>query len=233
MLNLKETVILGQDAKRVEVLTRVSTRARRITVRVSAQSGVELVIPKRVSLKKAMDFLYSKEDWILHKKSLTPEAVPFKDGAEIPIQGKIYTIRHSGELRGITHIEGRELIVSGPKNSIERKVQTFLEEMAKKKITARANIEAEKLGVQYSRITIRDTTTRWGSCSASRALSFSWRLIMAPKEVLDYVAAHEIAHIREMNHSKKFWNIVAKLYPNYNKARQWLRDQGSTLYVYG
>jgi predicted metal-dependent hydrolase len=235
MLDFKKILTLGKPKRRIEVSARVSSRAKRISLRVSSKKGVELIIPKRVRMEKAMEFLLSKEEWILFKISQAPEAIPFDDGFEIPIQGRPYTICHTGKLRGITHLKGNNLMISGPEESAERKVKVFLHELAKKELTARAEIEALKLGVELKlgKVTIRDTTTRWGSCSTTGNLSFSWRLILAPREVLEYVAAHEVSHLLEMNHGKKFWKIVENLYPEHHDARKWLKDNGTMLHMYG
>lgn len=218
----------------IEIFPRKSHLAKRVIIRVSAKNGVELIIPKRVSFKKAMDFLYKKEDWVIQKAEELKEKVQikFKIGAEIPIMGNMYRIAHSGNLRGITKISEDMLIVSGLEGHVPRKVKQFLIKLAKTEIIKYAKIEAAKLKISFNAITVRDTTSRWGSCSRSGSLSFSWRLVLAPKEILQYVVAHEIAHILEMNHSKKFWDIVEKLFPNYKEARQWLRANGELLHSY-
>jgi predicted metal-dependent hydrolase len=233
MQNQKKTILLGQDDQSVEVLTKISPTSRRIIIRINQHRKAELIIPKRTSMKTALAFLYSKEQWIIRKSNQQPQMVEFNDGVQIPIQGELRTITHGGGLRGITHIDGDNLVVFGPPESIARKVKTYLHDLAKKELTARCQIEAAKLGVKYSSITIRDTTSRWGSCSHTHSLSFSWRLILAPKEVLNYVAAHEVAHIIELNHSDRFWNIVASISPNYEKYKGWLKQYGGKLHVYG
>jgi len=235
MSKYKKTIILGEGANFAEVFPRKSRLARKIIIRISKRKGVELIVPTRVSLKRALDFLYTKESWILQKfkECQNRAGSHFESGAEVPILDRKYTIIYSDKLRGITKIEGENLVVSGLPEHVDRKVKKFLKEMAKNEITARANIDAAKLGVRFSNITVRDTTTRWGSCSASGGLSFSWRLIMAPRFVLEYVVAHEVSHLREMNHSQKFWDVVASIYPNHKQARQWLKAHGEVLHSYG
>lgn len=230
----QKPLILGQDDDAVEIFARKSKRARKVSIKISKSKGVELIIPTRVSTKKALQFLYSKESWVLEKAREIHKAkkVVFIEGANVPIGGKMHLIVHSGSLRGVTHIENGRIIVSGPTESIPRKVKSFLKELAKKEITARVEIEALKLGVKYNKITIRDMETRWGSCSGKKNLNFSWRLILAPREILEYIATHEVAHLREMNHSRKFWDIVEKLNPQHLNARKWLKEHGAMLHMY-
>lgn len=230
----KNSIFIGTGDYSTEVFHRKSHLAKRVIIRINKRGVVELIIPKRVSLKKALDFLYKKEEWVLQKigESKRNSRTKFENGAKIPILGEMYTIIYSGNLRGVTKIDGENLVVSGLEDHIPRKIKQFLVKLAKTEITKAAIIEAAKIKVSFSKITVRDTTSRWGSCSHSKNLSFSWRLVLAPREVLEYVVAHEIAHICEMNHSKEFWDIVAKLFPNYKKARQWLKSHGELLHSY-
>lgn len=231
----KSTITLGKGDNIAEVSLRKSHLAKKIIIRISKKKGIELIVPKRVSYKRALDFLYSKENWVLQKSLVLQQKdrSVFTDGAEVPILDNKYIIKYSGNLRGVSKIEGGYLIISGLEEHIARKVQQFLVKLAKTVITERAKIEAAKLGVKFTTITIRDTTSRWGSCSRSGSLSFSWRLVMAPRAVLEYVVAHEIAHLVEMNHSQKFWDVVASIFPHYKQARRWLKTHGDVLHSYG
>lgn len=229
------SIIIGGNGNAVEVFPRKSRLARRIIIRISKRRGVELVIPKRASLKSAIAFLQTKEQWVLDRCAEIQEKkfIKFTQDTEISILGDTYTILHSGNLRGVTGIEGSNLIVSGLAEHIERKTKQFLIKKAKEEIAIRAHVEAAKLGVKYSRITVRDTTSRWGSCSASGNLSFSWRLVLAPRAVMEYVVAHEVAHIMEMSHNSRFWGIVASLCPDHIHSRKWLKANGELLHSYG
>ncbi len=235
MIKNERTLCLGEDCDSVEVSTRVSPRAKKITLKITGHNGVELVIPKNVSDKQAMHFLYSKQQWIIEKSKEIgiKSRTKFEEGAEIPIQGSVYKVEYGGSIRGKTRLEGDKLIVCGERGVLSKRVRAFLQELAKKEISARAEIEALKLGVKYSRITVRDTNSRWGSCSHKKNLSFSWRLIMAPRDVLEYVVAHEVAHIIEMNHSKNFWELVESIFPEHRSSRKWLKDNGVMLHTYG
>lgn len=229
------SITLGKDDNIAEVFPRKSRLAKRIIIQLNKRNVFELIVPNRASMKQAIAFLYKKEAWILAKNHQLKQKnkTTFTNGTLIPILGKAYVIQHSQSLRGITRIEGNHLIVSGLAEHVERKIKQFLIKSAKEEIASCARINAKSLGVSFSRITVRDTTTRWGSCSRSGNLSFSWRLVMAPRMVLEYVVVHELAHLREMNHSKRFWNIVASIFPGYQHARNWLKTHGGDLHFYG
>ena len=235
MIKNERTLCLGCDCDSVEVSTRFSPRAKKISIKITGHNGVELIVPRHVSEKQAMNFLYSKQDWIITKSKEIgiKTRTRFEDGAKVPIRGEVYTIEYSGTIRGKTRLEGDRLIVCGEKGVIAGRVRSFLQDLAKKEISARAEIESNKLGVDYSRITVRDTNSRWGSCSRKKNLSFSWRLIMAPRDVLEYVVAHEVAHLIEMNHSKNFWQLVESIFPAHQSSRKWLKDNGVMLHTYG
>lgn len=234
MLEHENTLILGQDADAIQVAIRKSARASKIALKISPVKGVELVVPNHISIKKAIDFLKEKEDWTLQKahENKINEKIVVQEGLDIKIMGKLYTIEHDESLRGVTRIEDNKIIVPGDKGLLGHKLFRFLKELAKKEITQRAKIDAEKIGKKFQKITVRDTTTRWGSCSSKGNLSFSWRLIFAPSEVMQYVISHEVAHLSEMNHSRNFWKIVESIYPRHKDARRWLKDHGSKLHSY-
>ncbi len=229
------SIILGKDDNIAEIFPRRSRLAKKIIIKLRQHHGFELIVPMRTSMKQAINFLYRQEEWVLNKNLLLQKSTrtKFINGARIPILGELYTIKHTGVLRGITKLEGQEILVSGLEEQIGRKIKQFLLAMAKKEITAQAGIEARNLAVSFSKITVRDTSTRWGSCSRSGNISLSWRLIMAPRPILEYVIAHELAHLLQMNHSKKFWDIVASVFPHYKNARIWLRKHGGELHSYG
>jgi len=231
----KTNVTVGSGDNEAEVSLRKSRLAKRVMIKYSNRKGFELVVPARISMKHALNFLYKKEDWVLEKNALLKKRSRriFAHGEQVPILGELYTINYSVALRGITRIDGNQLLIFGLEEHIPRKTKQFLVKLAKEKISSWAASHASRLEVRFNRIGIRDTTTRWGSCSHSGNLSFSWRLVMAPESVLEYVVVHELAHLLEMNHSKKFWEVVASIFPNYKKARGWLKANGGDLHYYG
>ncbi|MEX0340932.1 MAG: M48 family metallopeptidase [Arenibacterium sp.] len=213
----------------VPLVLRQSARARRISLRISRLDGrVTLTLPKRVSVHEAMDFARSKEAWIRKHLEERPEDCVVEIGAAIPVEGVA---------RRISAVSGRRVQLGAdeigvPGRAVPARLQSWLKELARDRLAAASDHYASALGRSYTRITLRDTRSRWGSCSSEGALMYSWRLIMAPPEVLDYVAAHEVAHLVEMNHSPAFWALVEKLYGPYDAPRKWLRVEGNALHRY-
>lgn len=231
--------LTDRDGTVLEVPLRVSMRARRLSLRVDpARGGAELVLPPKVGLEQAERFAKAHLGWLRSRLAKLPGRVAFTDGAEIPVLGKPHVIRHvDRKLGGIKRVEielGRwELQVPGDVAFLGRRLTDYLKAEAKRILTDRAHHHAKALDRTPARITIRDTRSRWGSCSSNGNLSFSWRLILAPASVLDYVAAHEVAHLVEMNHSPRFWRLVERLVPDYKRHRAWLKRNGGTLHGYG
>jgi predicted metal-dependent hydrolase len=222
-----------------KVALRRRPTAKRITLRVSNATGeVVLTIPERTELTAAQRFADTHGDWIATRLARLPERVTFTPGALISLRGAPHRIVHWTNIRGTTAIakgaDGEPVIaVSGEAPHVPRRVREFLEAEAKKDLGAAVKRYSARVGVTPKRITVRDTKSRWGSCSASRALNFSWRLILAPPVVLDYLAAHEVAHLRELNHSPRFWRLVHELCPHTEEAELWLKRHGSSLHRFG
>lgn len=219
----------------VPLVVRVNPRARRIALKVDALRGhVVLVLPNKRLEKKGWQFLNSKTDWLAETLGRLPVPVTFAEGAEVPLGGVPHRIRHCPDARRGVWVEDGALCVSGRAEHLPRRLSDWLRARAREAIAARVAVHAARLGVQPARITLRDTRSRWGSCTPSGALNFSWRLVMAPDWVLDYVTAHEVAHLREMNHSAAFWHHVETLVPGLRApARNWLREHGTALHRIG
>lgn len=210
---------------------RRSGRARRISLRVSRLDGkVTLTIPNGVSEREALAFAQEKQDWLRKQVSQQPESVVVAIGSEVPVAGQARLIV-PGEGRSV-RLGGSELAVPGKPELVGRKVQGFLKELARHRLAEAVDHYGARLGRQPTRLTLRDTRSRWGSCSSAGALMFSWRLVMAAPDVLDYVAAHEVAHLKEMNHSQAFWNEVTIIHGPYEAPRKWLRQHGQELHRY-
>jgi predicted metal-dependent hydrolase len=213
--------------------------AKRITLRVSNATGeVVLTIPERTDIGLAQKFADSHSQWIATRLAKVPERVLFQPGALVPLRGVPHRIVHWSSVRGTTQAtrdsEGQPIIaVTGEAAHVARRVQDFLEAQAKRDFAVAVKRHTAQLGVAAKRITVRDTKSRWGSCSATGALNFSWRLIMAPPFVLDYLAAHEVAHLRELNHSHRFWKLTYQLCPRTEEAERWLKTYGSALHRFG
>ncbi len=215
----------------ISVILRRSARARRISLRVSRLDGrVTLTLPRHVSDDEALRFAYEKETWL--RKNVA-QTVPMQslsigghvlfEGQNVPIQiGRVRTAKWTGA----------EILVPDDPARVGPRIAALMKTHARNRLSEASDRYAARIGRSYGRITIRDTRSRWGSCSSDGDLMYSWRLIMAPPEVLDYVAAHEVSHLIEMNHSPAYWKIVEGLDPDYRPKRKWLRDHGTKLHAY-
>ncbi|HQX62988.1 MAG TPA: SprT family zinc-dependent metalloprotease [Thermomicrobiales bacterium] len=220
--------VIVLDGREVPVTIRPSDRARRLRLRVLPEIGLEIVVPRGATRDDALVFARRERDWILRQLAMLPRSAPLltiADGVAIPYLGGPLRIRliRAGRTRRI----GDELVlpVAAGLDVVER----WYRAEARRLSGERASAHAATLGVTFGRLAIKDTRSRWGSCSSKGNLNLSWRLVMAPMEVLDYVVAHEVAHLREMNHSPRFWATVETLCPQYREHRRWLRANGPTL----
>jgi predicted metal-dependent hydrolase len=213
-------------------------QARRYTLRIqSATREVILTVPPRGSLKEARAFAQRHCGWIAARLHRLPEPVPFVPGIVMPLRGEPHRLVHRRG-RGTVWAEigddgSRALCVAGEEAHIPRRLRDYLKREAKADLEAASRRAADRLGVRIKRVSIRDQASRWGSCSTTGVLSYSWRLVLAPPYVLDYLAAHEVAHLVEMNHSRRFWRLVAKIYPQLPRAKAWLDAHGAELHRYG
>lgn len=213
----------------VEITLRRSPRARRFSLRVSRLDGrVTLSVPDRAREADAMRFVRDQEEWIRATLAALPRPVPIGPGSVVPVEGRLLTVT-VGEGR-LVRISGDSLVVPGDAARVGVRVGAFLKVLARDRLTVATDRHAGAVGRPVTRISIRDTRSRWGSCTTDGALMYSWRLIMAPESVLDYVAAHEVAHLVEMNHSPAFWLVVAGLCPGWRVERAWLRRHGQALH---
>ena len=230
-------VTLNTSAGReVRVRLQVNPRAKRLILRLDQKKGEAVAIaPSEGKLREAAKFAQSKLDWIANHLDDHPERVAFSEGVVIPLRGRDCKITLEGTGRMARLIEGDPQILSlpGAPETLPARATRALKKIAREDITEAVKRHAAKLGVKPARISIKDTRSRWGSCSHQRNLSFSWRLVLAEPFVLDYVAAHEVAHIVEMNHSPAFWATVERTYPDWRQARDWLKENGPRLHSIG
>ena len=209
------------------ILLRRSTRARRMTLCVSRGDGqVALTIPTRAPLSEARAFAELKADWLTRTIAKMPGKKIVAEGAQVPVEGRSLTITPF-PLRA-ARIEGDLLLVpqARPAGAV---VQGFIKHLAHDRLRMACDRHAANLGRPFTALVLRDTRSRWGSCTSDARLMFSWRLAMAPPEVLDYVAAHEVAHLAHMDHSPQFWAAVERLLPDFAVRRGWLRQHGNAL----
>jgi predicted metal-dependent hydrolase len=208
---------------------RRSARARRVSLRIDPRDGAVVVtLPPRTGRTAGMALLMNHAEWVSARLAALPGHIPFLDGAVVPVNGIDHRICHRPG-RGGVWIEGRQINVTGEAEFLPRRVADYLRAEARRRMSELVIEKAAAAEVRPSRVSVKDTRSRWGSCAANRALAFSWRLIMAPRFVQDYVAAHEVAHLRHMNHGPRFWALVDDLTPHTRSAVAWLRGEGPKL----
>ena len=214
-------------------------RARRYTLRIHpSDREAILTMPPRGTLADAKDFAQRHGAWIAARLGRLPKAAPFQPGTIVPLRGVAHRIVHRAGVRGTVWTETRDsgekiICVAGGVEHTERRVLDYLKREARKDLQKSSLAYAGELGVRVKRVSIRDQSSRWGSCTSAGSVSFSWRLILAPPFVLDYLAAHEVAHLVEMNHSARFWRVVARVCPSVERAKTWLDTHGNDLHRYG
>lgn len=234
-----DTLAVKHGSQIFAVRLRRHRRARRYTLRIHpSDREAILTMPPRGTLADAKDFAQRHGAWIAARLGRLPKAAPFEHGTIVPLRGTPHKIVHRAGSRGTVWPELRDsgekiLCVAGEAEHTDRRVHDFLKREARADLVKASSHYARELGVKVTRITIRDQSSRWGSCTSAGSLSFSWRLILAPPYVLDYLAAHEVAHLVEMNHSAKFWKVVAKICPATERAKAWLDTHGNDLHRYG
>ncbi|MFC1672513.1 M48 family metallopeptidase [Pseudomonadota bacterium] len=229
--------MLDIDGRAVPLRVRRHARARRLILRIDEDGqGAVVTIPKRAAIRDGVDMAKRKIAWIATQLNRQPEQVPFVDGAELPYLGETHTVRHDQTGRGI-RLEGDEIIVAGRTEHLSRRLNDWLKARAREEFSTRAHAKAVSLGRNVRRITVRDTKSRWGSCTANGGLNFSWRLVLAPEFVLDYVVAHEVAHLVHRDHGEAFWALTESLCDgmgeHMNEAKAWLNAHGRNLHIYG
>jgi predicted metal-dependent hydrolase len=232
-----ETSINGQA---VTYTVKRSLRAKRVRLEVRPQTGLTVIIPRSYKIGQLSGLLQSKGRWISrnlarysHFHSLSTEK-RLRSGDTIPYLGRDLELvkqeKHSGA--GSVTLEVNTLVVSPElfKNGIlELVLERWYRTEATKLINEKADKLSSNMGISYKRIVIRGQKTRWGSCSHRKNLSFNWKLIMAPEPVIDYVIIHELTHLKEMNHSKRFWELVAQYCPGWREYKKWLKQHEADL----
>ncbi|MFN4140684.1 M48 family metallopeptidase [Aestuariivirga sp.] len=217
----------------LEVVFRRHAQARRLVLRLnSTGTGVLVTVPKGVSRGRALDFTERSRSWIEERVRSRGGLIHLTPGHILPLRGIAHEIRHVESRRGLVTVDPvRGLIhVPGEPEHVKRRLLDFLRAAAREDLAKASERYATLMGVRYRRITIRDQRSRWGSCSANGDLSYSWRLILAPDYVLDYVAAHEVAHLRHLDHSPRFWRLLLTHCAGAAKAKNWLRAHGQEVH---
>jgi predicted metal-dependent hydrolase len=224
------------------VSIRRSKRAKRISLHIHPQGKVELVLPQRASERAGNAFIQSRHDWITsalaaqQKREVIQKPILLTSGASIPCFGdllelSIDTLPSRG--RSSVSVKGSSVIVRvASPEQVEGALEAWYRRESLAYFIGQSEEYAQLLGVSVGNVRTIQMKTQWGSCNrATRALTFNWKLALGPEEVARYVAAHEVAHLVQSNHSKAFWNVVKKLDPNYAKHRSWLKAYGGGLYL--
>jgi len=234
MTETGEDIVLHVDGGDLSILLITHARARRVSLRADPARGrVVLIKPNRVSKATAIEFAKDKASWIAERLAELLPPIPFAEGIVVPVLDAPHIIHHSPDARrGVWRDDGG-LYVSGTIEHLPRRVRDWFKDEARRMISPLAHEFARRLDRNLTHISMRDPRSRWGSCSQDGRLSFSWRLLMAPEHVLHYVVAHEIAHLRELNHSQRFWQTVEALTDHRDKATRWIKSHGAGLHRYG
>lgn len=218
------------DTEQVPIVTRKRRGAKNIVLRYQpVKRCLTLTVPYGVSEKQALAFVEKKRAWVEDQLLRKNAKVAFAPDAELSVLGEPLRIAHAGG-RGVVHVQNGSLCVPGAPEFLVRRVREWLIKTAREAITQSAHEKARGLGATVKKISLRDTHSMWGSCNSAGNLTFSWRLVLAPPEVLDYIVSHEVAHLKELNHSAAFWRIVESLCPHFQESRRWLKKHGHTLY---
>ena len=232
-----QTEIETIDGRRVPVKLIVNPRARRVSVRIDPTRREAIATaPSKRHLKHAAQFAAERAGWIAHELARLPQGVSLTPGACIPLRGERHLLvyEHGRAAPRIEPGSPPRLIAPAPDAALfQSRLLRFLKEEARRDLIDRVAAHAVTLGVTPVRVQVKELRSRWGSCTVDGVLSFSWRLILAPAYVLDYLAAHEVAHLREMNHSRRFWAQVRRCMPEFDLGRQWLHEHGCGLHAVG
>jgi predicted metal-dependent hydrolase len=228
-----EPALLAIEGQAIAVSFRRNAKARRLVLRLSRdRSGVVITVPPRVSRREALDFAKKSSKWISDRLKAEPVERPLQAGEDILIRGERRRIVHSGSRRGTVALAADAVLVSGDAAHLKRRLVDWLKVEAKRDLIKASEVYAGAMGVTFHRLSVRDQRSRWGSCTSDGTLSYSWRLVLAPPFVLDYVAAHEVAHLKHMNHSRSFWRLVLSHCPHAGRAKSWLKAHGAELHAY-
>ena len=228
------TVPVRVDEKELMVTVAPRTGARRLTLRVDTRTGaIRLTVPPGTPPTVARRFAQTNAAWLRARLEVSAARVPFTPGQTIPVLGEDLCIVFDAAAPRRPDRRDDCLVTGGDLQHVPRRIEEHLKATARTWLSQRARHHAHTIGRRVAGVSVRDTISRWGSCSSTGRLNFSWRLVLAPDWVADYVSAHEVAHLRHMNHSPAFWALCRDLAPQTDTARLWLRRHGQTLHRFG
>ena len=213
-----------------QIVWRRNARARRVSLRIDARAAAVVVtLPPRAARAAGLRLLADNAGWVGSKLAALPPPMAFADGAAVPIGGAPFTIRHVPAGKGGAWLDGAEIHVAGDPGFMARRVADLLRAEARRRLAAVVRDVAAQMGLHPAKLAIRDTRSRWGSCTAGGTVMFNWRLVLAPPAVQRYVVVHELAHLRHMNHGEQFWALVAEAAPDKAAQVAWLKRHGAGL----
>lgn len=219
---------VGMDIKVVR-----SQSANKLILRIDAKERIPVLsVPAFCSQRRAVKFVNDNMDWILQALAKLPEVKKFADGESISLFGQQVVICHRPDEKGGVWLENNLLCVSGKAEFLHRRVRDYIKRQAGDKFYERSKKLAEQIGCKLNGVVIKDTKSRWGSCSSLHNINYSWRIALAPEFVIDYLMAHEVSHLKHQDHSDAFWACVAQLCPEWSQGNSWLRRNGKSLYAY-
>jgi predicted metal-dependent hydrolase len=228
-----EPARLAFGEQELEVVFRRHASARRLVLRLNPEGTAALVtVPHGVSRSHALDFVKRSGEWLAKRLKQRGDNIALCPGNKIPFRGEDHEIRHVESRRGTVTADPLAHIihVPGEPAHVPRRLRDWLKAVARAELTEATQRYAKAMDVSYRRISIRDQKSRWGSCSAAGDLSYSWRLILTPSYVLDYVAAHEAAHLKHHDHGPRFWRLVLTHCPEASRAKAWLKANGQDVH---
>ena len=222
--------VITHNGRKIPLRLRYNPRAKRIILRVDPEfDGALITLPPSASEEDAFALVHKNADWLIRQIQALPPRTKLAEGQILNLLGMHLSIRHCPELRTGVQLIGSEIIVSGKPEHLPRRTFDWLKKYARENISPRAHGMAFQVKRKINRIYVRDTKSRWGSCSRHANLSFCWRLIMTPEWVLNYVVAHEVSHLVHMHHGPEFWSTVRSFDTEPNRARNWLKKNGDSL----
>lgn len=229
-IRIMQETLFPQSIKGFTIVVQRNRKANRLRLKVDPmRDRVVLTIPHRCTLNRADEFLREKKAWLMEEIDMLPPRIPLTFDMTLPIIGKDTKIIPSTRRSRVKSV----LPILATATRCEDTVKRILKHRLMAYVVQRAEKYADLVGKDIKRIRLVETTTRFASCSPHGVLAFSWRLVFAPKPVIDYVIAHEVAHLRELHHGPKFWELVEEICPNYERQRMWLKKEGLQLFRYG
>jgi predicted metal-dependent hydrolase len=229
---IKQSFDLKLDDRTLKIIFRQSKRTNKIMIKDLYPKGFEVVYPQYCTIEKARDFFMKHYEWVCFHAKKKPQTSEFEDHSIISLLGEELIIEYTNNPRGLVSINNQKLIIPGSPENSKTKIKNFLKSYLLENIKVEADIFAKQIGKSFKKITIADFKSKWGSCSIDSSLTFNLKLVFAPKLVMIYVIAHEVAHLCEMNHSKQFWEVVKQLQPGFEVHRRWLKHNNHFLKKY-